>query len=334
MLKRTEFTQAVNQGEIANAYLFLGEEDLFHQDFLSLLRQKLLVAEEEEYAYLKLNASQIEGDELINQLQTPAFFSEKRLIHLTALASAAKGIDEVLLKGLPGMADEVYLIVSATKLDGRKKVHQELQKKLTVVDCKPLTAAEIPGWVKSYGQTIGLRLTPLQLSIFAQRVGTDLSRAKNELGKLKLFAGAKTTLSDAELEQLLPGEPEPNIFKLMDALARKEARQSIPQLQELLNAGENELKILATLARQFRNILAALVAKEQGLSAKALAGKLGINPFVAEKSFTQARFFSKKELAGILERLLLADLRMKTGQKELRLELELVVVEICAGIKA
>jgi DNA polymerase III delta subunit len=65
------------------------------------------------------------------------------------------------------------------------------------------------------------------------------------------------------------------------------------------------------------------------MNPKMLANLLGINPYVAEKSFMQSGRFSLIELSKIMERLVNADCRMKTGEREPRLELELAVVDIC-----
>ena len=165
-----------------------------------------------------------------------------------------------------------------------------------------------------------------------QRLGNDLLLVRTELEKLKTFLGEGGRLSDQDFESLIPGEVEPDIFALINAVAECNLREGLPRLEELLNSGENEIKLLATIARQFRNIAAAVEAREQGMSPKALAEVLGIKPFVAEKSFLQSGRFTLEELQQILERLLWADYRMKTGQQEPRLELELAVVDIC-GIK-
>lgn len=328
-MNRVEFGKQLVEGRLLPAYLFLGEEKLFHEELTALALRQLLPGEERDFNYLRLNAASLKAEELSVNLETAPFFGAARLVSLQEFENAPAGLDEALLKTLSGMADGVYLLISAAKLDGRKKNHQELQKRLPVVDCNRLNPADLPVWVKQRGEKMGLKLTPWQTKLLSQRCGPDLLRLRTELEKLAVFAGADPTVTDAVIDELVPGEPEPDIFGLIDAVAARNPRAGLPRLKELLDAGENELKILATLARQFRNISAALEAKGKGLTAKSLAGLLGINPYVAEKSFTQAGRFALRELHSVMERLLRADYRIKTGQREARLELEMAVAEIC-----
>ncbi len=328
-MNRNEFIKHITENRLLNAYLFLGEERLFHQELVNLAINKLLAPEDREFNYMKVDASTIDPNDLLNNLETPSFFGGTRVIYLFDFENGVSGIEEAVLKGCSNLADGVYLFISALKLDGRKKLHQELQKRLNVVDCAKISRNDLPVWLKQRSEKMGLVLTPVQIRILAQRIGTDLLRARNELEKLKTYLGEKTAITDEEFDLLVPGEPEPDIFALIDAVADRNPQNGIPRLEELLNSGENELKILATLSRQFRNITAAFEARRRGMTSRELAGFLGINPYVAEKSFHQSGRFSLEELQKVLERLIQADYRMKTGQREPRLELELAVVEIC-----
>jgi len=326
-MNRTEFAKQLSLGELESAYLFLGEEKLFHEELQRALSKKILGIVD-EFNYQKLNAVKLTVEELVVNLETPAFFSPKRLIWLTNFEAASGELEKALVKSVNNLAAGIYLIVSTEKL-GSKKIHQELQKLLVVVDCGQIAPREVPFWLKQRAEQLGLKLTSLQQRILSERLGKDLLRNRTELEKIRTFTGAKGTLNETELDLLLPGEPEPNIFSLIDSLAKRDSQQALPRLIELLNAGENELKILATLSRQFRNIIAAKAAKATAKTPKDLSSWLGINPYVAEKSFTQGTQFRLEELKQILQRLLQVDYRIKTGQNEPRLELELAVIEIC-----
>jgi DNA polymerase III subunit delta len=330
-LTRNDFLKQVNEGRLLQIYLFLGEERLFHEEMLHAVLDKLLSPEDRQFNYMRLDAALIEPAEFISNLETPPFFGDVRLIYLENIENGVSGIEETILKGLTNIAGDVYLFISAAKLDGRKKLHQEIQKRITVVDCSKISRPDLPVWIKQRAEKTGLKLTPIQIGKLGQRLSQDLVRIRTELEKIKTFLGEKPQLSDSDFDLLVPGEPEPDIFGLIDAVADRNPRLGLPRLEELLNSGENEIKILATVSRQFRNITAALEARQRGLNPKALAELLGINPYVAEKSFVQSGRFTLPELQKIMERLVWADYRMKTGQREMRLELELAVVEICAG---
>ncbi len=332
-MTRAEFLKQLNEGRMLPVYLFLGGETLFHEELLEAAVGKMLPEAEREFNLTRFNAATVMADEFSANLETGSLFGNTRIIQLNEFENASGEVEAVLLKSFTQLPQGVHLIVSALKLDGRKKASQELQKRIPVVDCNKLTDADLPVWIKQRAQKIGLELSPEQARLIGERAGADLLRIRTELEKLAVFMGKSRKLTEADLEALLPGEPEPDIFGLIDAVAGRNPKLGLPRLEELLNSGENELKILATLSRQFRNIAAALEAKEQGMTSRGLADYLGINPYVAEKSFGQARFFTLPELQKVLNRLLQADYRIKTGQREPRLELEMAVVEITSQAK-
>jgi DNA polymerase-3 subunit delta len=327
-MKPNDFRKQLQENRVLPVYLFLGEERLLHQELLQEAVAKLLTAEEREFNLLRLDAAATGPEELQTNLETGPFFGPVRIVYLDGLEKADAETQETLLGALANLADGLHLFVSAAKLDGRRKLHQEIQKRFHTVECGRLSLQDLPVWIDRRAKEMGVALTAPQIRLMAQRLGSDLLLIRTELEKLALFSGGKA-ISDSAFEDLLPGEPEPDIFALIDAVAAQDPKLGMPRLEELLNAGENEIKILATLARQVRNILAALEARSKGLTPKDLTKLFGIKPFVAEKSFVQSGRFRAEDLHRIMERLLLADYRMKTGQMEPRLELELAVAEIC-----
>ena len=58
---------------------------------------------------------------------------------------------------------------------------------------------------------------------------------------------------------------------------------------------------------------------------------LGVHPFVAEKSFKQARAFSMETLSAIYHRLLAMDEAAKTGGMPLDASLDMLIVELAGG---
>jgi DNA polymerase-3 subunit delta len=327
-MTRAEFLKQVAEERLLAVYLFLGGERLFHEELLETMVKKLLPETEREFNLTRFNAAMVTAEELSANLETGSLFGSTRIIVLDEFENATNEVEGAVLDRFNQLPQGIYLIVSALKLDGRKKSSQELRKRITVVDCEKLSNADLPVWIKQRAQKMGLELTPEQTRLVGDRSGGDLLRVRAELEKLAVFAGVNQKISDKDLEALLPGGPEPDIFGLIDAVAGRNPKLGLPRLEELLNSGENEIKIIATLSRQFRNIAAAIEAKERGMTPRGLADFLGINPYVAEKSFNQARYFSLPELRKIMDRLLEADFRIKSGRRESRLELELAVVEI------
>jgi len=172
-MKRVEFIKQVEEGRLLPVYLFLGDEILFQEQLFRRAVDSLLTAEEQQFNLIRFSAAELEVETLITNLETAPFFGSHRVIHLVELEKGSTALEEGILQGLSRLANGVYLFIAATKLDGRKKLHQELQKRITVVDCKKISGAEVPAWVKQYSGELGLKLTGSQIRVIVQRLGVD-----------------------------------------------------------------------------------------------------------------------------------------------------------------
>jgi DNA polymerase-3 subunit delta len=247
-MTRVDFLKQLADGRLLQVNFFLGEERLFHEELVNSVLNKLLSPEDQQFNYMRLDAEQVDPAEFISSLETPPFFGAARLIYLGNFENGVPGIEEAVLKGIGNIADKVYVIISAAKLDGRKKLHQELQKRINVIDCAKLSRADLPLWIKQRSDKMGLKLTSVQTAKLGQRLGQDLIRTRTELEKIKTFLGDHPQISDTDLDFLTPGEPEPDIFGLIDAVADRNPRLGLPRLEDLLNYGEREMDLWLSIA--------------------------------------------------------------------------------------
>jgi len=159
-MTRAEFLKQINEGRLLPVYLFLGGESLFHEELLEAVLGKMLPEAEREFNWSRFDAAIVTEEELTANLETGSLFGNTRVILLNNFENASGEIGTVLLKSFNQLPQGVYLFVSALKLDGRKKVNQELQKRITVVDCNKLSNADLPVWIRQRAKKMGLELTP------------------------------------------------------------------------------------------------------------------------------------------------------------------------------
>ena len=236
-MNRNDFLKQVQTGQLLPVYLFLGEEKFFHDLLIKAALNKLIGSDEQEFNYMVLDAAGIEPEEFIRNLETAPFFGAVRIIRLEGLENAASNLDEAVIKGLNRLAPGVFLFITAVKLDGRKKLHQEMQRRIVAVDCNRLKPPELANWIRTQAEKNHLVLTPNQARLMGERVGPDLQRIQTELEKVKTFAGDQTGIQDQDLKLLIPGEPEPDIFGLIDSVASRNPKLGLPKLKDLLDSG-------------------------------------------------------------------------------------------------
>ncbi len=160
----------------------------------------------------------------------------------------------------------------------------------------------------------GVDIAPLAVERLASFVGNDFWQLSEEINKLILYKKGEEIdpcIDSTDVDLLVKSNFEANIFELLDNISAKNIKKSTELINSFLESGENAIYILTMIEKQFRNI--AMAKFENGISDFNLAKKAGIHPYVAKKSISQARSYSKEDILNIYKKLIWADLKLKSG---------------------
>lgn len=203
-----------------------------------------------------------------------------------------------------------------------------LRKNSKCQQFEPLERGRLKGWIerefKKYGIEAGVGAKDLLLDY----VGNDLWRLSNEIKKLFLYKKGKIEKKD--VEKLVRAKIETDIFRTIDALAKKQKKKALSFIHEHLKRGDSPLYILAMINFQFRNILMIKerLQSQNSIAIRKLSKELNLHPFVVKKTLQLAKNFSLEELKKIYQKLFEIDLKIKTGQIEAEMAIDLLIAEI------
>ena len=103
-------------------------------------------------------------------------------------------------------------------------------------------------------------------------------------------------------------------------------------MENTLYLGEAPLKILALLVRHFRLLLMMKDLKTKGYTDNEIKDRLKLHPFVVTKGLRQGAGFNEIQLTDFLEKLLLAEVELKSSSTEGGRLLERLIIEFCYGV--
>lgn len=86
---------------------------------------------------------------------------------------------------------------------------------------------------------------------------------KNDVAKLKAYTGGNTVTADG-ISEVVAGDLEKNIFKLMDYISYGKKGDAIVLLHNIIRGGENSLKILSGICTHFEDLTLAVDMMERG----------------------------------------------------------------------
>ena len=152
----------------------------------------------------------------------------------------------------------------------------------------------------------------------------SLYHVNNEINKIIAHNKGKKTVSTGDLDLLMIKSVESNIFKLVDYICDNNKKKSFEILDEMLLNNVPEQFIIHMITRQYRMIYQFLVLQKKGYSYNEITDKMKIKSFVGSKLSKQAKNLNMKTIEFYMKRILEMDKKIKTGEIDSRMGLELI----------
>ncbi|MFJ7754992.1 DNA polymerase III subunit delta [Peribacillus muralis] len=328
--------KSIKKGQFAPVYLLFGTEAYLINETKQLLIENALHEDEMDFNFSQFDLEETPVETALEDVETLPFIGERRLVFMQnpffLTAEKAKSRVEHNVKRLEAyLADPVpYSIVVLTapyeKLDERKKITKELKRKAVLVEAKKLGDHELKGWVR---ERVGsVRIDEQAIELLLELAGTNLMMLTNELDKMVLYVEADKHITAEIVEKLVAKSLEQNIFTLVDHVLQRKMESAMTILHDLLRQNEEPIKILSVMAGQVRLMYQVKELSRQGYSQQKIAGQLKVHPFRVKLALEKTGKFQERELLGIMNDLAEADYKMKTGQADKAITLELLLLKI------
>ena len=151
---------------------------------------------------------------------------------------------------------------------------------------------ELPEWTQSLVQSKGLTITPKGLALLVDHIGNDLSRIENEIDKLSVNLGKRTSITEDDIEEYIGVSKEFNVFELQSALAAKDLARCL-RIVQYFEANPKAAPIqliLPSLYGFFSKVF--MVFGANASDEKSVAAAIGVNPFFVKDYMQAARLYS------------------------------------------
>lgn len=333
-ISQAQLNAQLAQGTVAPLYLVTGEEDLLRDMALASLKASLLGEGESDFNCDLFYGDDVSGSEIVTCASEVAVFAPKRVVVVKAADKLPAKECEALLPYLKEPNDSTIVIFVAAKLDGRLKFTQALTKTAVTVDCAPLREAQWLPWLKQEAERVGIRLNADALELLKEACGGSLYSVRRELEKLAAYVSPGLVVNVADVATLRGTEPGASVFDLTLAIGARNRGKVLAILARNLEAGEAPLRILGSLAWQYRRLWKVKEIARQGGREGEAAGTLRIDPAKVRAFLDQFPDAHLREALGLL---LDADAKLKggSGGRPARV-LEGVLLQLCdrAPVKA
>lgn len=325
----------LNQNKLNSIYLFYGEETYLLENAVKRIKKSfgdLILG----INYIQINETNIEN--LISDIETPAFGYNKKLI-IVKNAGMFKKDKKGMPKGNLDLSNKIakYIEENAKQLEEtvvlifieeeitKNDLLKAIEKNGEVCNFEKLKPVEIKKKIKNICNMYEVNIDDKTLQIFIETCGTNMQVLINEIRKLIEYAGKGGKITEETIEKLATKEFDSVIFDLTDNLGKRNIKEALEILKELIYNKEPVQKILITLYNHFKKIYLTKLALEYR---KDVLETLKLKPnqtFLVSKYKKQAEYFKTNELRNILAELIELDKNYKIGLIDINVGLESIL---------
>ena len=224
-------------------------------------------------------------------LQSPGLFSDTKIVHLRAAeflydsrVGKAKAVKDrvselagVIKAGLP---DEVSLIISATKMDKRYALYKSLKgvaefEEFSLPEKEYQIGEHIEDRLHEAAKESGLKFSPGAIRAFASRVDPDTRTIYSEVSKIRDYMGNETSVDEGAVLEIVSHSRDRVTWDFADAVCRRDAKEAISVLRQLIFQGEEPIALIIGLENRFRDLFVMRVAMDRGWAEVQARGRSG-----------------------------------------------------------
>jgi len=331
----------LNTGKLNSIYLLYGEDTFLLENSLKKIK-KNFGEQVLGINYIIIDENNL--DEIINNIEVPAFGYEKKLIIVKNsllfkkegkgkqknLSNIKDALNEYINNNLEIINENIVLVFVEQEIDRTLKLTKLLEKVGTVCNFEKLKPDQIIKRLKTICIAYKVNVNEKELKYLIELCGTNMQILINEIRKLIEYAGNEGEITKDAIDLLSIKQMEAIIFDLTDNLGNKNITSALEVLKNLIYSKEPEQKILITLYNHFKKLFIIKMAIKYN---KDIAISLNLKPnqmFLITKYKKQAEYFTEKELRIIIKELTDLDENYKMGLIDLRLGLESVLCQYCS----
>ena len=273
-------------------YWLEGEEEYFIDKVMDYAEHHILTESEASFNLSIFYGKDANWADVVNACRRYPMFAERQVVLLKE-AQQMRDMDKLESYVENPLASTVLVVsYKEKKLDARKKFTKLVKVKGFLISTKKMYDKELPGWTQELLQSKGLSATQKALALLVDHIGNDLKRIENEIDKLSVNLGKRTSITEDDIEQFIGVSKEFNVFELQSALAAKDLARSIRIIQYFEanpKAGPIQL-VLPSLYSFFSKVFMVFGAGTS--DEKTMAASIGVNPYFMKDYLQAAKLYT------------------------------------------
>ncbi len=326
MAGTSELASALKSGNFRHVYLLYGDEDYLKKQYRDRI-VKSLMGDGSDMNHNVYEGGTAEEGAIIDQAETLPFFADHRVIEINN-SGLFKGSAELLPDYMKSIPEYLYFIFTEKDVDKRSRLYKAVQKNGSCIEIGALGEKDLSTWVLRTLTRNQLKIRKSEMDYFLSKTGTDMNHILLELDKVVNYCQGKgmDVVTQDAIDAVTENRMENRIFDMISAVSSHDRRKAFDLYADLLALREPPMRILYLIGRQYNQLLMIRELSSDGEGVSQIASKTGMPPFAVRKNLAIAKKYSAAQLKQSVAACVDAEEKVKTGQMEDRLAVELLLI--------
>jgi DNA polymerase III delta subunit len=314
-------------------YFFVGEDKFRIETVVEHIRKDILGPGGDAFNYHQFHGDGAELANVIAQALNYPMLGDKQIIWLRDADTCLldRSSEPVLLRYLAQPVETTVLIVSAEKLDGRRKWVRTVREAGYLYDFSPPRGRGLSVWVKKAAQKAGLQLSDDLVEMLIEMVGENLHALNEEINKLALICDDKQKpLDQNQLERSIMDQGITGQYDLIENLQPRDPGPALKTWRQEAVWGARAEEKTPLLMWRIRKLALIAALYREDLSSSEVASLAGMPPWLCQRLKDTASQLGPEGLMQALRAVHQCDARMKRSPWRSDVALERAIIDICA----
>ena len=180
-------------------YWFEGDEEYYIDKAVSFAEQHILSESEASFNLSIFYGKDAAWADVINACRRYTMFAERQVVILKE-AQQMKDIEKLEPYFENPLSSTIFIVAyKDKKLDARKKFSKLVKEKGVLVTTKKMYDNQLPEWTQELMKSKGLTISQKGLALLVDHIGNDLVRIENEVDKLTINLGKRTSVTEDDI---------------------------------------------------------------------------------------------------------------------------------------
>ena len=306
-----------------------GKDEFLVANQCELLLDELLTPEQRPMCLYQPKADEAVLADVLDELRTLPFLAERRVVLLKKAGKFISANRESLEKYFDDPSPTGVLIMTVGTWDKRTKLAKKLPKVGRLINVSGITRGRLPRYVADYARREHSKdFGPGAAQLLVELVGDEPGRLCSEADKLAMYVGEQKSITTDDVEKLIGHNRMFNAFAVIDAITVGNVAHAVERLRNMFATDKQaEYRVVGAFAYHFRRLFKARALLDEGAGRNQIARQLGLWGNV-DGFFRQLSRISLEDIGGVLAQLARIDYLVKTGQTNVKIALEQLVLNL------